>query len=82
MNYLGLQGLENLVELDLSYNCLTEHYNLWPLEPLSGLLWVLLEGNPISYHPNHRLLSLKHLHPCLSGTKVNVQNVYLNQITF
>ncbi|XP_043479640.1 serine/threonine-protein kinase 11-interacting protein isoform X2 [Leptopilina heterotoma] len=68
-NIKGLQGLENLVELDLSYNCLTEHFNLWPLETMSGLLWVSLEGNPISYHPNHRLLSLKHLHPCLSGTK-------------
>ncbi|XP_051160698.1 serine/threonine-protein kinase 11-interacting protein isoform X2 [Leptopilina boulardi] len=68
-NIKGLQGLENLVELDLSYNCLTDHYNLWPLETMSGLLWLSLEGNPISYHPNHRLLSLKHLHPCLSGSK-------------
>ena len=39
---------------------------------MSGLLWVSLEGNPISYHPNHRLLSLQHLHPSLSSSKVKI----------
>ena len=47
-----------------------EHSVLWPLEKMSALLWVSLEGNPLSYHPKHRLLSIKHLHPALSDSKV------------
>lgn len=67
----GMQNLECLTELDLSYNCLMEHSVLWPLEKMSALLWVSLEGNPLSYHPKHRLLSVKHLHPALSDSKVD-----------
>lgn len=67
---IGLEGLECLTELDLSYNCLTEHSILWPLKKMSTLLWVSLEGNPLSHHPKHRILSLKHLHPSLSDSKV------------
>lgn len=40
---------------------------------MSALLWVSLEGNPLSYHPKHRTLSLKHLHPSLSNSKVYSQ---------
>ncbi|KAI4488204.1 hypothetical protein M0804_005052 [Polistes exclamans] len=65
----GLQGLECLTEIDLSFNCLTEHSVLWPIERMSALLWLSLEGNPLSYHPKHRLLSIKHLHPCLIDNK-------------
>lgn len=68
-NLDGMQNLECLMELDLSYNCLMEHSILWPLEKMSALLWVSLEGNPLSYHPKHRLLSIKHLHPALSDSK-------------
>lgn len=67
----GLQGLEALTELDLSYNCLTEHAGLWPLQKMSALVWISLEGNPLSYHPKHRILSLKYLHPSLSDNKVS-----------
>ncbi|KAK2581126.1 hypothetical protein KPH14_007940 [Odynerus spinipes] len=65
----GLQGLECLTELDLSFNCLTEHSVLWPVERMSALLWMSLEGNPLSYHPKHRLLSIKHFHPSLVDNK-------------
>ncbi|KAK9299456.1 hypothetical protein QLX08_007486 [Tetragonisca angustula] len=68
-NLDGIQNLECLTELDLSHNCLMEHSVLWPLEKMSALLWVSLEGNPLSYHPKHRLLSIKHLHPALSDSK-------------
>lgn len=62
--------MECLTELDLSYNCVMEHLSLWPLEKMSALLWISLEGNPLSYHPKYRLLAIKHLHPCLSNSKV------------
>ncbi|KAI4491331.1 hypothetical protein M0802_010264 [Mischocyttarus mexicanus] len=65
----GLQGLECLTEIDLSFNCLTEHSVLWPIERMSALLWISLEGNPLSYHPKHRLLSIKHFHPSLIDNK-------------
>ncbi|XP_011705409.1 PREDICTED: serine/threonine-protein kinase 11-interacting protein isoform X2 [Wasmannia auropunctata] len=68
-NLKGLQGLECLTELDLSFNCLTEHLALWPLQKMSTLLWLSLEGNPLSYHPKHRILTLKYLHPSLSDNK-------------
>ncbi|OAD52960.1 Serine/threonine-protein kinase 11-interacting protein [Eufriesea mexicana] len=68
-NLNGLQNLECLIELDISYNYLMEHSVLWPLEKMSALLWISLEVNPLSYHPTHRLLSIKYLHPCLSNSK-------------
>ncbi|XP_039312896.1 serine/threonine-protein kinase 11-interacting protein isoform X2 [Solenopsis invicta] len=68
-NLIGLQGLECLTELDLSFNCLTEHLVFWPLRRMSTLLWLSLEGNPLSYHPKHRILTIKYLHPSLSDSK-------------
>ncbi|XP_032680725.1 serine/threonine-protein kinase 11-interacting protein isoform X2 [Odontomachus brunneus] len=78
-NLNGLQGLECLTELDLSYNCLTEHSILWPLQRMSALLWMSLEGNPLSYHPKHRMLSLKHLHPNLSNSKFVLDHLLLSK---
>ncbi|XP_012283278.1 serine/threonine-protein kinase 11-interacting protein isoform X2 [Orussus abietinus] len=75
----GLHGLESLTELDLSYNCLTEHRGLWPLEGMSSLLRVSLKGNPLSYHRKHRLLSLKHLHPTLSNNMFVLDNMPLSK---
>ncbi|XP_014213511.1 serine/threonine-protein kinase 11-interacting protein [Copidosoma floridanum] len=68
-NIDGLDRLEYLTELDLSYNCLTEHAMLWPLETMSMLIWLCLSGNPLSHHPRHRLHTIKHLHPSLSDSK-------------
>ncbi|XP_024935876.1 serine/threonine-protein kinase 11-interacting protein isoform X2 [Cephus cinctus] len=74
-NLNGLHGLECLTELDLSYNCLTEHSVLWPLETMSALLWVALDGNPLSYHPRHRILTIRRLHPSLSDRKFVLDNL-------
>lgn len=78
-NLNGLQNLECLTELDLSYNCVMEHLSLWPLEKMSALLWISLEGNPLSYHPKYRLLAIKHLHPCLSNSKFVLDHVPLSK---
>jgi len=72
---IGLQDLEYLTELDLSFNCLTEHLVLWPLQKMSTLLWLSLEGNPLSYQPKHRILTIKYLHPSLSDNKVFPCNI-------
>ncbi|XP_011068936.1 PREDICTED: serine/threonine-protein kinase 11-interacting protein isoform X2 [Acromyrmex echinatior] len=75
---LGLQGLECLTELDLSFNCLMEHLILLPLQKMSTLLWLSLEGNPLSYHPKHRILTIKHLHPSLSDSKFVLDHLSLS----
>lgn len=78
-NLNGLQNLESLTKLDLSYNCLMEHLALWPLEKMSALLWISVEGNPISYHPKHRRLSIKYLHPCLRDSKFVLDRLPLSK---
>ncbi|KAK0157378.1 hypothetical protein PV328_011126 [Microctonus aethiopoides] len=65
----GLQGLDSLAELDLSFNCLTTHSLLWPIEVMTALLWLNLEGNPLSYHKRHRVLTSKYLHSSLAENK-------------
>ncbi|EGI70964.1 PREDICTED: serine/threonine-protein kinase 11-interacting protein isoform X1 [Acromyrmex echinatior] len=77
-NLSGLQGLECLTELDLSFNCLMEHLILLPLQKMSTLLWLSLEGNPLSYHPKHRILTIKHLHPSLSDSKFVLDHLSLS----
>ncbi|KAG7211247.1 hypothetical protein KM043_010559 [Ampulex compressa] len=79
-NINGLEGLECITELDLSHNCLMEHSVLWPLERMSTLLWLLLEGNPLSYHPKHRLLCIKYLHPSLSNYKFVLDRCPLSRL--
>ncbi|GJQ72630.1 hypothetical protein Trydic_g1293 [Trypoxylus dichotomus] len=49
-----LAALINLRDLDLSNNCLIEHNQLVPLSNLANLQRLILEGNPLSYHPKHR----------------------------
>ncbi|XP_046416522.1 serine/threonine-protein kinase 11-interacting protein isoform X2 [Neodiprion fabricii] len=78
-NISGLKGLESLSELDLSYNCLTDHSVLWPLENMSALLWVSLEGNPLAFHERHRIFSIKHLHPSLAYSKFILDQVPLSK---
>ncbi|XP_053986719.1 serine/threonine-protein kinase 11-interacting protein isoform X1 [Hylaeus volcanicus] len=78
-NLNGLQNLECLTELDLSYNCVMEHSTLWVLERMSTLLWISLEGNPLSYHLKHRQLSMKYLHPSLSESKFVLDRLRLSK---
>lgn len=58
----NLAFLSNLCELDLSDNCLLEHRALSPISYLAALKWLNLEGNPLSYHPQHRLKTISCLH--------------------
>lgn len=58
----SLAFLANLTELDLSDNCLLEHKTLSPISYLAALKWLNLDGNPLSYHPQHRLKTISCLH--------------------
>jgi hypothetical protein len=66
----GLVALESLLELDLSCNCLSEHGALIPILQLSCLNWLSLEGNPLSFHPEHRTRTACHLHDSTATSKV------------
>lgn len=57
-----LAFLANLSELDLSYNCLLEHSSLRPIAGLAKLQSLNLYGNPLSYHPRHRLCAARYFH--------------------
>ncbi|XP_076231714.1 uncharacterized protein LOC143177580 isoform X2 [Calliopsis andreniformis] len=78
-NLNGLQNLVCLTELDLSYNCLMEHSILWALEKMSALLWISLEGNPLSYHPKHRVLCMKYLRACLNNSELILDHLPLSR---
>nr|XP_022910885.1 serine/threonine-protein kinase 11-interacting protein-like [Onthophagus taurus] len=65
----SVSKLVNLTQLDLLENCLLEHNNLIPLSYLVALQWLNLTGNPLSYHPHHRINTVKYLHSNTSSVK-------------
>lgn len=75
--FLGLLYLDNLVTLDLSCNCLVDHQTLSPVAHLAALQWLNLEGNPLSFHPNHRNITAKYLHSNTRTVKVCIFNACL-----
>ncbi|XP_056391863.1 serine/threonine-protein kinase 11-interacting protein [Hyla sarda] len=59
----GLEHLYNLQHLDLSYNLLVENSQLTGLSQLKKLRELFLEGNPMYFHMNYRLLTAQRLSP-------------------
>ncbi|KAJ8921662.1 hypothetical protein NQ315_010571 [Exocentrus adspersus] len=76
----GLTSLFNLVQLDISHNCLLEHKKLLSVSHLISLQWLNLQGNPISYHPQHRNLSCNYLNKNSSTLKFVLDNIPLSKI--
>ncbi|XP_007438479.1 serine/threonine-protein kinase 11-interacting protein-like [Python bivittatus] len=62
-NIRGVEQLSNLQHLDIAYNLLLEHSALAPLAWLHNMKRLHLGGNPLWFHPNHRLATLVHLSP-------------------
>lgn len=60
-NLTGIQYLVQLSELDMAYNLLDSHDVLVPLKELNNLIMLKLEGNPLAFHKNHRVLTAAHL---------------------
>ena len=63
---------KNLSELDLGFNCLIHHDCLNPLPNLNNLTWLSLEGNPLSFHKQHRLRSVQYLNQQIASNKVKI----------
>ncbi|EHH55198.1 hypothetical protein EGM_04353 [Macaca fascicularis] len=59
----GLEQLRNLRHLDLAYNLLEGHRELSPLWLLTELRKLYLEGNPLWFHPAHRVATAQYLSP-------------------
>ncbi|XP_054441595.1 serine/threonine-protein kinase 11-interacting protein [Pteronotus mesoamericanus] len=59
----GLEQLRNLQHLDVAYNLLEEHRALSPLWLLAELRKLYLEGNPLWFHPAHRVATAQYLSP-------------------
>ncbi|KAM5325987.1 serine/threonine-protein kinase 11-interacting protein isoform 1-T1 [Glossophaga mutica] len=59
----GLEQLRNLQHLDVAYNLLEEHRVLSPLWLLAELRKLYLEGNPLWFHPAHRVATAQYLSP-------------------
>nr|XP_019597419.1 PREDICTED: serine/threonine-protein kinase 11-interacting protein isoform X1 [Rhinolophus sinicus] len=59
----GLEQLRNLRHLDVAYNLLEAHRELSPLWPLAELRKLYLEGNPLWFHPAHRVATAQYLSP-------------------
>ncbi|KAL5009658.1 hypothetical protein ScPMuIL_011963 [Solemya velum] len=71
-NLENIEGLEELVvleELDVSENFLTFHSCLHVLSGLNNLNLLCVQGNPLSYHSKHRILTIKQLSP-FAGKKM------------
>ncbi|XP_044526717.1 serine/threonine-protein kinase 11-interacting protein [Gracilinanus agilis] len=59
----GLDQLRGLRHLDVAYNLLEQHRELVPLSMLPELHRLHLEGNPLSFHPDHRAATVQYLSP-------------------
>ncbi|XP_051839436.1 serine/threonine-protein kinase 11-interacting protein isoform X1 [Antechinus flavipes] len=59
----GLDQLRGLRHLDVAYNLLEQHRELVPLRTLAELQRLHLEGNPLSFHPDHRAATVQYLSP-------------------
>uniref|UniRef100_A0A1A9UWT1 LIP1 domain-containing protein n=1 Tax=Glossina austeni TaxID=7395 RepID=A0A1A9UWT1_GLOAU len=65
----GIVRMDALTELDLSDNCLLDHSYLLTLNALITLKFLNLYGNPLHYHPKHRLATAQYLHKNCASVK-------------
>lgn len=74
-----LAVLSELRELDLANNCLMDHTTLGPLSNLPLLRCLILQGNPLSFHKQHRLITARYLHANTASANFLLDNVVLNK---
>ena len=65
----GLCRFDGLQELDISGNCMIDHSILLPLCTLHALRYLNLAGNPLSFHPKHRVTTARYLSKNASTVK-------------
>lgn len=75
----GLVRLDALLELDLSGNCLLEHSLLLPLCSLHALRYLNLSGNPLAFHPKHRIATCRYLSRNAATVQFQLDNEMLTK---
>lgn len=75
----GLSNLVNLRDLNLSCNHIVMHEILVPLANILSLQSLKLTGNPISFHPHHRIRSCQHLHNNTACTSFSLDDKVLSK---
>lgn len=75
----GICRLENLVELDLSGNCLLDHAHLLPICTCTALQFLNLNGNPLSFHPKHRSATCRYLSKNAATVQFQLDNCSLTK---
>lgn len=75
----GLSALFNLVQVDLSQNCILDHKCLLSVSHLATLQFLNLQGNPMSFHPQHRSQSCNYLNKNTASMKFVLDNQILSK---
>lgn len=75
-----LTVLVNLCELDLGNNCLLEHEELASLAYLAALQLLDVEGNPLSFHPQHRIRTARFLNINTATVRFLLDRTQLNKV--
>ncbi|KRT83323.1 hypothetical protein AMK59_4694, partial [Oryctes borbonicus] len=78
-NIQDIYKLVNLQQLNLADNYLIDHDSLIPLAYLAALQSLNLQGNPISYHPQHRIRSVRYLHKNAASVRFILDERGLNK---
>lgn len=74
-----LAVLSKLKQLDLANNCLMNHAALGPLSNLPLLQCLVLQGNPLSFHQQHRSLTARYLHSYTASRNFVLDGVALSK---
>lgn len=75
----GLTSLSILLQLDLGHNCLLDHKLLLSISHLVSLQWLNLQGNPLSFHPQHRQVTCNYLNKNAKTVKFLMDGIILNK---
>ncbi|XP_070535506.1 serine-rich adhesin for platelets-like [Ptychodera flava] len=69
-NLQGLEQFRNLQELDVANNCIVEVVQLIYLSMCHLMTRLILQGNPLCFHPSYRIIVVKNLSPAVITQKV------------
>ncbi|CAH0564166.1 unnamed protein product [Brassicogethes aeneus] len=76
---LNLASIVNVIQIDLSQNCIIDHKSLLAVSHLISLQTLNLLGNPLTFHPHHRNLSCNYLNKNTATTKFVLDNILLSK---
>lgn len=76
---IGIPRFETLFELNLANNCFVNYKDIAPLSILKSLKYLLISGNPLSFHSKHRSLVSSNLHSNVINEKFLLNGMELTK---